>query len=57
MKGNFSLTEGEILKILVGQQGGYSGGGGGGGSYNNGSSEDNSAGVRDSHGQVIITLI
>ena len=45
--------------------GGYSGGGGGtsnsyggggGGSYNSGSSQSNSAGVREGHGQVIITL-
>ena len=39
MKGNFTLTEEEILKILVGQQGGqsngtfYYGGGGGGGTF------------------------
>jgi hypothetical protein len=31
--------------------------GGGGGSYNNGSSQSNSAGIRENHGQVIITLI
>ena len=46
--------------------GGYSGGqggtwsgqksGGGGGSYNSGSSQSNTAGVREDHGQVIITL-
>ena len=60
MKGNFSLTKGEILKILVGQQGGQSNGtfyygGGGGGSYNSGSNQSNSSGVRTGHGQVIIT--
>ena len=50
--------------------GGYNGGGGGngwngstwgsaggGGSYNSGSNTDNSSGVRESHGQIIITLI
>ena len=63
MRGNFTLTEEEILKILVGQQGGqsngtfYYGGGGGGGSYNNGSNQSNSSGVRTGHGQVIITRI
>ena len=35
--------------------GAYTGGGGGGASYNSGTNQDNSAGVREGHGQVIIS--
>jgi len=69
MRGDFELTEGEKLKILVGQmgKGGYaaSGGGGGtnsnssyaggGGSYNNGSNQSNEGGLWESHGKCTIT--
>ena len=51
----------------AGGAGGYSGGsggdhygygnaGGGGGSYNSGSNQSNSAGIREDHGQIIITI-
>ena len=48
MKGEFSLVENEVIKIVVGQQGGLAGNdntssGGGGGLYNSGSNQDNSS--------------
>ena len=59
MKGEFSLLQNEVIKIVVGQQGGLAGNNntssGGGGSYNSGSNQDNSSGVGNSHGKVIIT--
>lgn len=56
MRGDFSLTYGETIRILVGQTGAGSFGGGGGGSYNTGTLVSNS-GLRDADGYLILTKL
>ena len=59
IRGDFDLSQGDVIRILVGQQAdGISRGSsnaGGGGSYNSGSNTSNSAGVWASNGKVVIT--
>lgn len=57
LTGEFTLTAGSVVQIIVGQMGESTAGGGGGGSYNLGTNTVELAGTNIGDGSVIITVL